>query len=121
MSMLIMIAGPYSSPNEKERKTNLHRLNSYALEVFERGHIPIVGVSAALSTLTADGRNDEDVSRDDIMIISLAFASRCDAVLRIGRSSGADAEVAWFEAHNRPIYEDLADIPDAKAQHGSYP
>ncbi len=103
-----MVAGPYSAPTAEERAANLARLNRAAGEIARRGHVPVVGVNAALPVLEALGFAYSDPM---MMTISLALAERCDAVLQLARSPGADREVAAIGARGRPIYTQLADIP----------
>ncbi|MBP2308934.1 DUF4406 domain-containing protein [Azospirillum melinis] len=109
--MLIMVAGPYSTggADSVQRAANLTVLNEAALRVFRRGHIPVIGVNAALPIIAVAG----DTSYDEIMMpVSLALAERCDACLRIGGpSAGADAEVERFQGRGLPVYRSLDDIP----------
>lgn len=109
--MWIMIAGPYTSGarTEEARAANLRVLNQAAVEVFRRGHVPIIGVNLALPVIAEAGAD----SFDEIMMpISLALADRCDAILRIGGSSaGADQEVARFRGHGLPVYRSIEEIP----------
>lgn len=109
--MWIMIAGPYSSggATEGDRAANLRAMNLAAVQVFRRGHIPIIGVSLALPVIeSATG----DAFDEMMMPISLAAAERCDAVLRIGGpSTGADQEVASFQARGLPVFNRVEDIP----------
>jgi hypothetical protein len=90
--MWIMIAGPYSAggADADGRAANLRRLNEAALVLFERGHVPVIGINLALPLIEVAG----DARFDEIMMpLSLAAAERCDACLRIGGpSAGADAE-----------------------------
>jgi hypothetical protein len=46
--MLIAIAGPYTAETSEKMQKNLDAMNLVAAKVFERGHIPIIGVNAAL-------------------------------------------------------------------------
>ena len=111
--MWIMIAGPYSSgaPAAEQRAANLRRLNDVAVELFRRGHIPIIGVNLALPVIEAAGGDAFD---EMMMPISLALAERCDAVLRVGGPSvGADQEVERFRARGVPVYSRLEDVPGA--------
>jgi predicted signal transduction protein with EAL and GGDEF domain len=110
MPLLVMIAGPYSAPTEAGRAANLAALNRAAAEVARRGHVPVVGVDAALPVLEAAGLPHGDPL---MMTISLALAARCDAVLRIGRSPGADREVALITGLGRPVYDHVAELPPA--------
>jgi hypothetical protein len=109
--MWIMIAGPYSSGarTEDERAENLRAMNRVALEVFRRGHVPIIGVNLALPVIEVAGPG----SFDEIMMpLSLALAERCDAVLRIGGpSAGADQEVERIRARGGGVYRSVAELP----------
>jgi len=113
--MWIMIAGPYrtGARSEAEREHNLRTLNRAAVEVFRKGHIPIIGVNLALPVIEAAG----DEMYDAIMMpLSLAVAERCDAVLRLdGRSPGADEEVARVQARGGSVYRSIGEIPGAPA------
>jgi len=110
----IMIAGPYSTGarNAAERATNLRVLNDAALALFRKGHIPVVGVNAALPVIAAAGGSA--AAYDEIMMpMSLALAERCDACLRIGgKSQGADDEVARFAAAGKTVYRRVEDVPE---------
>lgn len=109
--MWIMIAGPYSSgtKNGAERQQNLDALNEAALKVFEKGHVPIIGVNLVLPLIqvAGDGRFDEIM-----MPLSLALADRCDGCLRVGGASvGADAELEKFVARGLPVFRNLGEVP----------
>jgi hypothetical protein len=110
--MWIMIAGPYrtGTSSEAEREANLEALNRAAYQVFQKGHIPIIGVNLALPVIRAAG---EDQYEAIMTPISLALAERCDAILRVGGASpGADAEVARVQARGGRVYRSLAEVPD---------
>ncbi|MEE8105199.1 MAG: DUF4406 domain-containing protein [Planctomycetota bacterium] len=111
--MWIMVAGPYSSgaKDEAERAANLAVMNEAAVAVFDKGHIPVIGVNMALPVIDAAG---EDRYEEIMMPVSLALARRCDAVLRVGgASAGADDEVAVFESRGLPVFRDAAAVPPA--------
>ncbi len=111
--MWIMIAGPYSSgaATDKDRAANLRTMNLMAVQVFRRGHIPVIGVNLALPVIEAAG---DDAFDEMMMPISLAAAERCDAVLRTGGpSAGADQEVAKFQSRGLPVFRQIDDIPAA--------
>lgn len=109
--MWIMVAGPYRSGSDSPEgwSENLRVLNQAALEVFRRGHIPIIGVNLALPVIDVAG---QEMYNELMMPISLALAERCDAVLRIGgTSSGADREVEKFQAKGLPVFRSIDEIP----------
>ncbi|MFP4098954.1 MAG: DUF4406 domain-containing protein [Alphaproteobacteria bacterium] len=111
---LIMIAGPYSSgtKTEEERSANLEVLNKAALEVFRKGHIPLIGVNNALPLIAIAGED----SFDEIMMpLSIALAERCDSCLRVdGASNGADQEVENFRNRGKSVYFSVEEIPNTK-------
>ncbi len=109
--MWIMIAGPYrhGSSDPEQWAKNLQLLNDYAYLVHQKGHVPVIGVNAALPIIEQAGQEHYSAI---MMPISLALAERCDAVLRVGGpSKGADQEVALFKKKGLPIYTDVAAIP----------
>jgi hypothetical protein len=111
--MWIMIAGPYrtGAKSGADRERNLLALNRAALEVFRKGHIPIIGVNLALPVIHAAGAETYDAI---MMPLSLALADRCDAILRVdGLSPGADEEVQRVLARGGAVYRSISEIPDA--------
>ena len=111
--MWIMVAGPYlaGARTEEDRAANLRRMNDAAVAVFDRGHVPIIGVNLALPVIDAAG---QDRFEAIMMPLSLAAAERCDACLRLpGASTGADAEVATFRRRGLPVFFSIDEIPDA--------
>jgi len=46
--MLIALAGPYTADTEEKKKQNLEAMNEAAAGVYEKGHIPVIGVNAVL-------------------------------------------------------------------------
>jgi hypothetical protein len=107
-SLLIMVAGPYSAGTSEERAANLQAMNEAAVEVRRRGHFPVIGVNAALPVLEAAGL---PYTHPWMMDIALALATRCDAILQIGRSPGADREAEVMRSLGRPVYANLTDLP----------
>ena len=77
--MLIAVAGPYSAETAEQRKHNLEALNKAAAAVMKRGHVPVVGVNAALPVL--EWLEPEVDRYEAIMAISLALVEKCDAIL----------------------------------------
>jgi hypothetical protein len=105
-----MVAGPYSAPTAEGRAANLAAMNRAAAEVARRGHIPVIGVNAALPVLDAAGLPHSDPL---MMTISMALAERCDGCLHIGRSPGADREAEALRVLGRPVWTRAEDLPAA--------
>ena len=111
--MLIAIAGPYSAETTEQRRQNLDALNKAAAAVMMRGHIPVVGVNAALPVLEWLEMGADRY--ESIMAISLALVDKCEAILVIGESPGVNRERELIRSKGLPIYTDAADIPIGSA------
>lgn len=111
--MLIAVAGPYSAATAEQRKHNLDAMNRAAAEVFMLGHIPVIGVNAALPVV--EWVDAEANHYEAIMTISLALVDKCDAILLIGESPGVIRERDLVRSKGLPIYADISEIPKAPA------
>ena len=109
--MLIAVAGPYSADSNEQRQRNLDSLNEAAAVIFELGHIPVIGVNAALPIVECLGADSDRY--EAMMMISLALIDKCDAILMIGNSPGANRERDLIKSKGLPVYEDVNDIPAA--------
>jgi hypothetical protein len=107
--MLIAVAGPYSADTEEKRRQNLKAMNAAAARVYLKGHIPVIGINAAL--FVAD-EPDSSIRRDALNEISFAVVEKCDAIHIIGSSPGADIERRIIEEKGLPVYYSVDDIPE---------
>jgi len=115
--MLIMISGPYRGGTNDEPtliKNNLEKLEEFALEIFNKGHVPIVGEWLALPLIKLAGSQkigDEQWERIQYPIAH-RILEKCDAVLRIkGESKGADEDVKIAKERGLIIYYHIDEIP----------
>jgi len=115
--LLILICGPYTSGTGGDAAkiaSNRRRLESYALPIYERGHVPMIGEWLALPILHAAGGSDpnEQAFKAYQYPVAHRLLERCDAVLRIvGESHGADLDVQCAKALGLPIYHHVDEIP----------
>ena len=115
--LLVLIAGPYLSGtggDPEKIAANRARLESFALPVYERGHLPLVGEWMALPIIhAAGGRSHGDAVFDAYQYpVAHRLLERCDAVLRIaGESRGADLDVVRARRLGLPVYFDPGDLP----------
>ncbi len=107
--MVIGIAGPYSAPTEEQRKKNSDVLNSIAARVLEKGHVPLIGINAAIPVVEKATVAD---TYKAIMDISMAVIDRCEALLIIGESPGANREKEFILSKGLPVYYSLDEIPN---------
>ncbi|OMP76752.1 DUF4406 domain-containing protein [[Flexibacter] sp. ATCC 35208] len=118
--MLILIAGPYRSGTNDDptlMKANLSRLESVALPIFRKGHIPFIGEWLALPLIHLAGSTKPgDAAWEEIQYpVAHRMLEKCDAVLRIeGASNGADEDVRKAKEMGLEIYYSVDDIPDSR-------
>jgi ligand-binding sensor domain-containing protein len=109
--MLIAVAGPYNADTEEQKAANLKAMNIAAAAVYRKGHLPVIGVNASLyvaNELTYTER------KKVISDISYAIVERCDAILIIGSSPGADYERELISSQGLPVYNSIDEIPEIK-------
>ncbi len=108
--MIIGVAGPYSASTPEQRKKNLDLMNGAAARLLESGHIPLIGINAALPIIE---QSELDDPYEGIMRISLAIINACDALLLLAESPGANKERDLILAAGKPVYYSLEDVPAA--------
>ena len=97
--MMILVAGPYrSGTNDDPQKiaANVKQMTTVSLELFRKGHLPVMGEWFALPLIEEAGstRIGDAVFNEIFHPIAVRLIDHCDAVLRIGGpSSGADEMV----------------------------
>lgn len=115
--MLILIAGPYRSGTNNDPKLikrNMDRLESVALPIFRKGHIPMIGewVANPLIKLAGSTEVGDDIFNEIQYPTAHRLLTKCDAILRIeGDSNGADQDVEIAKELGLKIYYDLKEIP----------
>jgi hypothetical protein len=113
----VMIAGPYLSGTAGDLvkiAANRARLESFALPIYARGHLPLVGEWLALPIIRAAGglRPGDAVFHAYQYPVAQRLLERCDAVLRIaGDSRGADLDVARARQLGLRVYHDVNELP----------
>lgn len=118
--MLILIAGPYRSGTNDDPQLiqqNLNNLESAALPIFRKGHIPIIGEWVALPLIHLAGSKQlGDEAWQEIQYpIAHRILEKCDAILRLeGASKGADEDVRIAKERSLKVYYNIEDIPHAE-------
>ncbi len=115
--LIILIAGPYRSGTNDDpvkMSANLRRLESFALPIYQAGHIPMIGEWVALPILQSAGskRVGDFVYEAFLYSVAARLLTRCDAVLRIpGESKGADQDVRVACERGLPVFHSVEEIP----------
>jgi len=116
--LLVLIAGPYLSGTGGDPAriaANRERLESLALPIYSRGHLPLVGEWMAWPIIRAAGGQvpGDEVFRQYQYPVAHRLIERCDAVLRIpGESRGADMDVARAHELGLRVCFDVSELPD---------
>jgi hypothetical protein len=116
--LLILVAGPYRSGTDGDPariRANVDAMTGTALELWRRGHLPVMGEWFALPLIEAAVAGGMDPPAADAEIfhpIAERLLERCDGCLRIGGpSEGADRMVATARRLGKAVYRDLAEVP----------
>ena len=117
VSLMVLVAGPYRSGTDgvpARIAANVDAMTMVALELYRRGHLPVMGEWFALPLIEAarihgwDGDPDADIFHP----IAEQVLARCDAVVRIGGpSAGADRMVAVARTLGKVVFMGLEQMP----------
>jgi hypothetical protein len=113
---MILVAGPYRSGTGGDPaliQENVDAMTSVSLELYRRGHLPVMGEWFALPLIEmAETGGDEGAFDAMFHPIAERVLARCDACLRIGGpSDGADRMVSVARDLGKAVYTDMAEIP----------
>jgi len=115
--MMILIAGPYrSGTNDDPAKieANVEVMESFAIPIFKKGHIPMLGEWLALPLVRLAGSKQigDEPFNEIFHPIAEMLLNKCDAVLRVGGASqGADLMVDVAKRKGLEVYYELDEIP----------
>jgi hypothetical protein len=113
---MILVAGPYRSGTNGDPvliKANVDAMTGVALELYRRGHLPVMGEWFALPLIErAEADGDQGAYEEMFHPVAEQVLARCDACLRIGGpSDGADRMVRRAHELGKTVYLDLEDVP----------
>ena len=115
--MMILVAGPYRSGTDGDPariQANVDAMTAVSLELFRRGHLPVMGEWFALPLIEEAARTSDRETADEAIFHPIAerVLARCDACLRIGGpSEGADRMVEAARRLGKRVYMDVGDVP----------
>ena len=116
-SLMILISGPYMTGTNGEESAiaqNLKAMEDYALPIFVKGHLAVIGEWIAWPVIRQAGGDSHTSKQFSEYQYPVAhrLLEKCDAVLRIpGESSGADLEMAKAREMEKIIFTSLDQIP----------
>ena len=115
--LMILVAGPYRSGTNGDPaliKANVDAMTAVSLELFRRGHLPVMGEWFALPLIEAAEATGSygDADAEIFHPVAERVLARCDACLRIGGpSDGADRMVQVARELGKPVFFHIGDVP----------
>lgn len=113
--MFIYVSGPYSAPASMERheaaervEANIAKANEAAMTLVRKGHFPFVP-----HTMMRGWEDRHGVPRHVALGVCLAWVARCDCMLLLGSSPGADAEHKVAVQHGLQVFRAIEEVPAA--------
>ncbi len=108
--LLVYIAGPYSADTAEQRERNVQAAVDAGIALFLRGHFPYI----PHLTHHVDLRAKETGIRlewEDFISWDLPWLERCDALLYLGSSKGADLELQVAKRLGKRILRSVQAVP----------
>jgi len=108
--LMILVAGPYRSGTDGDPvriAENVDAMTQVALDLYRRGHLPVLGEWFALPLIDAARTHgwEGDPDADIFHPVAEQVLARCDAVVRIGGpSAGADRMVAVARSLDKVVF-----------------
>lgn len=116
-SLMILVAGPYRSGTKDQPELiaqNVKAMTDTALQLYQMGHLPVLGEWFALPLIEAAGSKaiGDEIFNSMFHPVAIQLIDHCDAVLRIGgASAGADEMVNVASSKGKKIFLDLLEVP----------
>ena len=113
---MILVAGPYRSgtndiPDLIEK--NVRHMNEVALDVYKKGHLPVLGEWFALPLIETAGSKEmgDEIWTELFHPVAIRLIDKCDAILRIGGpSNGADEMIRIGKERGKQILFDISEL-----------
>ena len=108
--MIIGVAGPYSAPTEGQRAENAAAMNKAAALLLTMGHTPLIGINAALPVIAH--LEEETDKYEAMMQISLVVIDKCEGLLLLAESPGANRERDLIISKGLPVFHTINEIAE---------
>ncbi|MCL5434624.1 MAG: hypothetical protein M1559_02855 [Candidatus Marsarchaeota archaeon] len=114
--LAIYVAGPYTPQtndiHDAARLANINTQNAIdaGIEVLKKGHFPYIPhLSHYVHLRMKDG---DALPKEAWYSFDMTWLAKCDALLYLAPSFGADAELKWAREHGMKIFLRIEEIPD---------
>lgn len=111
--MVLFLAGPYSAETVDEVQQNVNFAMDAGLVLMEMGHDPVVPHLSHY--MDAHGRKcGFAFGYRRWMRYTKAVLSRCDGLVFLGSSPGANEELELAQTLGKPVYWSVLEVPNAR-------
>ena len=108
--LLVYVAGPYSASTVEGRERNVEAAVDAGVALFQRGHFPYIPHLTHYVDLRAK-QTGIALEWEDFISWDLPWLERCDALLYLGSSKGADLELRFAKGLGKKIFSSIEDVP----------
>ena len=111
--MLIYVSGKYSAPTLEEKEYNTNLAIDAGIQVMLKGHEVIVPHLSHWLDLRAQSKGIT-LTWQDFMDTDIEIIKRCDAILYISSSKGADLELEEAKNWGLEVFYSIDEVPNVK-------
>lgn len=111
----IYVAGPLSADHEHQRQHNIDCAMDAGIAIIQRGHYPYVPHLSGYMDERAISR-DILIEYEQWMALDYVWLDKCEALLYLGSSPGADRELKQAENSGKRVFYSLAEVPNVAEQ-----
>jgi hypothetical protein len=115
--MLIYVAGPYSAKTADERLANVERACEAGRQLIEFGHWPLIPHLNHFFDVWHERNMGHPLEPETYMQWDFAMLRRCDGLLYLAPSTGADRELKIAREERLTIWTDVTDVPIESYRH----
>ena len=114
--LVIYVAGAYTPKTDdihdasRIANQNIEKAIRAGIEIMKKGHIPYI--PHLTHFIHIQMRDDEAIPKELWYKFDNNWLSKCNALLYLSSSTGADAELAYAKEHGFKIFYKLEDIPN---------
>jgi hypothetical protein len=111
-SLLIFISGPFTATTDDGVIENVLRATEVGIAIMRKGHRSFIPHLSYMTDEYAKTQNEGGFPYETWLGQDLAILERCDAMLFIGHSKGADRELARAKELEIPIFYSIEEISE---------
>ncbi len=109
--MIVFVAGPYTAADDDVIASNVAAACAAGKTLMEKGHWPFIPHLTVAYDLWHENTHGERAPADLYYDWDLAMLERCDGLLRIAPSPGADRELARARELGMPVWTSVEGVP----------